>query len=130
MKQNILEFDPVIYPRKVWISINPDIGKLKERFDDIEELDETTCASVFCTYDKIKKLGGVLIVFKNKKDLNADLITHESIHAALRILEYVGYMPDYNNQEPLTYLAGWIASCCEKVKNNKHELSDTIQFKK
>jgi hypothetical protein len=51
--------------------------------------------------------------------MNANTICHESIHAALAILDYCDIQPNINNQEPLTYLAGWIASCCEKVKLNK-----------
>ncbi len=43
------------------------------------------------------------------KDATAGTIAHESIHAAADILQRVGVRFGASNQEPLSYLAGWIA---------------------
>jgi hypothetical protein len=117
MKTVLHEFDPVIYPRLLWVSISK--AKFEDRFEGVSDFAENCHAVVDYTYDKIGKRGGVLIRFANKEVMNANTICHESIHAALAILDYCDIQPNINNQEPLTYLAGWIASCCEKVKLNK-----------
>jgi hypothetical protein len=111
------EFNPVIYPRLLWISVSK--TQFEDRFEDVSEFPRNAYAVVDCAYDKINRQGGVMIRFANRNVMNANNITHESIHAALAILDYCDVQPSINNQEPLTYLAGWIASCCEKVKLNK-----------
>lgn len=115
----IHEFDPIIYPRKLWVVVNPCMKELRDVFEDISELAENTEAQVENVYNKIEKRGGVIIVFGNRKYMTQGTITHEAIHVAFSIMEYIDYKLDYNNQEPLTYLAGWVANCIDKVKKNK-----------
>lgn len=50
-------------------------------------------------------LGGVLIRFQDLKAMTTETISHESTHAALEIFNYCAY------------LVGWIARCCDEVKN-------------
>lgn len=63
--------------------------------------------------------GGVLIRFENKAAMTVRNITHEAVHAALEIFDYVGARTTHDNQEPFAYLVGWIADCCNKVKTDK-----------
>lgn len=44
----------------------------------------------------------MLIWTRNKKDLSS--LVHECVHAANFTLEIKGWKPDFNNDEPLTYL--------------------------
>jgi hypothetical protein len=120
------EFDPKIYPRLVWVSIST--VNFSDRFDNVSEWSKYCNAVVDCVYDKIQKRGGILIRFANKAVMTTSVITHESIHAALNILDYCDIQTTVENQEPLSYLAGWIADCCEKVKLNKvsYETEKTI----
>jgi len=109
------EFNPLIYPRLLWVVVDPDIEELKSIFSEID-LDTTSDAQVHHICNKENK-GGILLIFQSKKSLTTSIITHESIHAAMDILEYIDFKLDYDNQEPLTYLAGWIADCVYRVKN-------------
>lgn len=43
-------------------------------------------------------------------------VTHESVHAAMCILDYCGAKFHADNQEPIAYLADWVADCIDKVK--------------
>jgi hypothetical protein len=121
------EFDPTIYPRLIWITIAT--SKFEDRFDNVSEFGDHCYAVVDCVYDKIQERGGVLIRFANKSVMKASTITHESIHAAMNILGYCDINVAVDNQEPLAYLAGWIASCCEKVKQGKSNETEEKQNK-
>ena len=123
----IYEFDPVIYPRKIWITYDATPDELNKkfpsgdingnRFKDEEGYHGITAR----TADKNNK-GGVLIRFANNKESMASWnITHEAIHAAGYICSYVGIDADFDNDEAFAYLATWIAKCCEKVKSNMEE---------
>lgn len=107
----IHQFDPVIYPRKIWIAIGTEsVPSL-----DVGEFDENSNAMVDSAYDKENNLGGFLIRFADLSQMNFKNITHESIHAAMNIFDYCDIIADTKNQEPLCYLAGWIAQCCGEV---------------
>ena len=116
----IYEFNPQIYPRRVWVTIAPDIKDIKERFgDEVEPLDECADADVQIVQQKDPELGGVLIRFVNRKAMTANVIAHECSHAAIAIFSYCECKISDDNQEPFAYLVGWLAGCCEKVKQGK-----------
>nr|DAY59051.1 MAG TPA: hypothetical protein [Caudoviricetes sp.] len=123
-KNQIYEFDPQIYPRKVWVAVGVPTKVLNDMFEEsIEDMDETYDAIVISTRrinPDIK--GGILIRFINKDALTISNITHESTHAAMDIFDYVGAKVDTNNQEPFSYLCGWIANCCYQVKSGKFDI--------
>lgn len=50
----------------------------------------------------------IIINFNAKTPITHGVLTHETIHAANFILEGRGILSDYNNDEPLCYLAEWI----------------------
>lgn len=51
--------------------------------------------------------------------MTTGIITHESDHVAIEIFDYCNCKIAVDNQEPFTYLAGWVADCCDQVKRNK-----------
>lgn len=110
----------------LWITVGADIKSLRDMFGaDLEEMDEDALADVARVgTDKPKKRGGILIRFRSKKVMNHNTITHESDHAAIEIFDYCGCRISVDNQEPFTYLAGWIADCCEQVKTGKFKDED------
>lgn len=132
MKTKIYEFDPVIYPRKLWITYeatNEELNKMfpygdsdGRRFEDEKQYYGIT----YKTADKENK-GGVLIRFESKDAMTPWNITHEVIHAAGFICKYVGIEPDFENDEAFTYLATWIAKCCCKVKDGDNQEKDTVE---
>lgn len=113
----IHEFDPLIYPRKLWVVVGTDT--FSDRFEGVSEWDDTADAIVDCVYDKQRDLGGVLVRFKSKKSMTISTISHESLHIAMNIFDYIGAKADPMNQEPLAYLVGWIADNINQVKIGK-----------
>lgn len=122
-KTIIHQFDPVIYPVKLWVSITNDNNALNEQFQwaydepkidiDFESFDAITGAA----RQKESKLFGILIVFENKKLCSLKNIAHESSHAVDEIWRRLG--EERAGNEANAYLIGWIAECIEKVKLNK-----------
>lgn len=117
---SIFEFDPQIYPRKLWVSVGASTEELQEKFgkDDIKDFDDSCYADTYSVQQKEPLLGGTLIRFKELAAMTTENIAHEATHAALVIYEYIGGRIDYYNQEPFAYIVGWVAKCCDEVKNN------------
>lgn len=117
-KQKIYEFDPQIYPSKVWVTVGVPFEELKDEFEDLKPMEEGSDAQV----DHLRKLkpevrGGLLVRFENLDTLKKfGNITHESIHVATEIFDYIGAFHDPKNQELFAYLCGWIAKCMDEVK--------------
>jgi hypothetical protein len=118
----IHEFDPVIYPRKLWVTYDATSDELNEYFptgdiNDNKFKDETGYYGItYRTQNKDKK-GGVLIRFAdNKESMQSWNMIHEAMHAAGHICDYVGIQADWDNDEAFVYLTTWIVKCCEKVK--------------
>lgn len=116
-KPTIYTFDPVIYPRRVWIAVTNESNL--EGFSGVPKMDKYADAEVSEVHDDVNNLGGVLIRFENIQAISAGNITHESNHAAIAIFDYVGAKFEYSNQEPFCYLVGWIAKCCAEVKEKE-----------
>lgn len=121
----IHEFDPVIYPRKVWITYDATPDELNVVFPtgDTNGNKFKQEEGYYGITDRVCRgtdnKGGVLIRFENKEAMTAWTIAHEAIHAAGFICHYVGIAADFANDEAFTYLASWIVKCCEEVKNIK-----------
>lgn len=116
------EFDPVIYPFKVWVVITDNEQIVKNRFcePDNKELDielKGYGATTSFLKDKSTNKKGVLIAFNKRRHMDMNTIAHESSHAAKIIFEKIG--AEVAPHEPLEYLLGWIAECCDKVRRNK-----------
>lgn len=124
-KVQIHEFDPVIYPYRVWIIVNKTPEVIAEHFNEYRgeqivfmngDVDRSTAfAMPVCKKDNSSY--GVVIFLRSKKSMTSSLIAHESSHAAKYLFEHIG--ADIRDHEPFEYVIGWIAECCEKVKLNK-----------
>lgn len=115
-KAKVYEFDPLIYPQKVWIVVSS-----KDNIDDfegLEPLEEYDAITQWTTQKSTNKYG-IMIRFSSKRIMSVGTMAHESYHATKDILDHVGEKDDVEHQEPFAYLLGWIANCCDKVKNNK-----------
>ena len=112
----IHEFDPVIYPRKLWVAVST--YTFSDRFEGVSEWDDTADAIVDCVRDKLRNLGGILVRFESKNATIAN-IAHESSHIAMNIFDYIGAKVDLANQETFSYLVGWVADCINQVRTGK-----------
>lgn len=119
----IHQFNPQVYPRLLWIVVGYDNAvkaSLHDYFGDFGDMDKDAEAEVFNVHcKKPKPRGGLLIWFRSKAAMTTGIITHESDHVAIEIFDYCNCKIAVDNQEPFTYLAGWVADCCDQVKRNK-----------
>lgn len=124
-KKIIYEFNPVIYPYKIWIVVDKKPDIISDMFNDyngnpIENINKDTenleGFAMMVSKKDIPYYGDV-IYFRSKKSINFELVAHESSHAAKHLFEHIG--ADVSAHEPFEFLIGWIAHCCEEVKKNK-----------
>ncbi len=121
----IHEFDPVIYPYKLYVAITDNISSLSNKFWHVEPghmLDTVDYGNYGAISIKIVESRtndfGVLVVFKSRKQMTIRTIAHEASHAAKFLFQHIG--ADIEPHEPFEYVVGWVADCIVKVKNNKN----------
>ena len=123
--EGLFEFDLKIYPLTVYISLDVGQERLEEIFEDVPQFDETDAAYVSLLHRRLDNANVVLIRFDDKKP-SVDLIAHESAHATFEILDYIKFNLDYENQEPFTYLLGYIVGTVHETVNNYNK--ETTDF--
>jgi len=122
----IYEFDPVIYPYKLWVIVSKKPVVVADNFLEysgnpilnIEKDTERLGAFTMSVMDKKKTSFGVVIYFRSKNDISYSLTAHESSHAAKFLFKHIEAAVEPH--EPFEYVVGWIAGCIEKVKNNRY----------
>lgn len=127
-KMIVHEFDPGIYPRKLWVCLNADKDELLERFEFFPHPNGLDVAldrhAASCSSVRIKDGDwiGVMLFTTNKKYLDIQTIAHESAHIADYFFEELGmYTQNFTeSNEPYTYFVGWAAKC----------ISESIKYKK
>ena len=113
------EFDPVLYPRKIWVVKGNGIDmpqNIKEAYrtpdDDSLSMDgvDKVKACVWNVMETAERQGyGVLIWLRTM--VNPGVAAHESIHAANCICRDCDIHFDALNDEHYAYLVGFIADC-------------------
>lgn len=127
----IYEFNPTIYPYMLWIIVSemPDIisetfnGYNGEPIENLAASSSNLEAFVMPVVRKENPKFGVTMFFRAKECMSYELVAHESSHAAKYLFEHIG--ADVREHEPFEFLVGWIADCCEKVKENKASEADS-----
>lgn len=116
------EFDPVIYPYRLWVIIDKNPNVMVEHFKeyvgkeivfedgDVDRLEAFTMP----VQSKENPRYGVVIFFRSKRDMTYEIVAHESSHAAKYLFEHIN--ADISEHEPFEYVVGWIAGCIERVK--------------
>ena len=118
-KLKVHEFDPVLYPRKIWVVKGTGMDmqqKIKDAYrtpdDDSLSMDEVNKvkAVVWNVMETAERHEyGVLIWLRTKVD--PGVAAHESIHAANYICRDCDIHFDALNDEHYAYLVGFIADC-------------------
>lgn len=127
MKTKVIfhQFDPVVYPYKIWISITKDYKEISKIFTykNNNEIDILEYKNSYASTDDVRErktgLYGALIIFESKKQMTFEKVSHESCHAAKQLFEHIG--ADITPHEPFEYVVGFIAKCCGQVKINKYD---------
>lgn len=126
IKSKIHEFDPVIYPRKLYVIDGYDEDLLSEFSHGADNGDlkyPDNCHGVTFPYVRHREslLLGVLVCFGPDKKNITGMIAHEAVHAANGILNSLGVTYTTEDDETLAYLVGWAADCIAEVINNKNK---------
>lgn len=119
--KKIFEYDPMIYPRKIWVAVGASTEELSAEFVGIDDMGDADIAVTYYTVRKSDKKYGVLIRFRKRGDITPSVSSHEAVHAALEIFRCIGAEVDVENQEPLAYIVDWITDCIWKSKNYKEK---------
>ena len=119
-KKILDKYDPVIYPRILYVCKNCTLKDLQDRFttrrgteisDKCDPSSETfTCYAI----DKKTKAWVILVCIGYKSDSMADYICdicHEAEHVKQSIFEDIGLPTTVDSQEADAYLVGWAAKC-------------------
>lgn len=124
MKKGYYVFDPVIYPRKLYVMI----GQTQETANKIfrlggsEETIKLDKADVGKAYSEVTTIRGnwvgELLLFGSKTSMSVSVIAHESSHACDFIEDAIG---SEHGDEASAYLIGWIAKCVDEARRGKGE---------
>jgi hypothetical protein len=123
-KMQIHQFDPVIYPVKLYVVKYPDENEINDKFYSIDELpinyklstaaEATTCKNII-RLKETNKYGVLITIYPGP--ISVGVIAHEATHAARVIWSWL--TEDETGAEADAYLVGWISDCINQVKTNK-----------
>ena len=119
IKKKILgyyEYDPVIYPRKLWVHIGDDFKELAPKAFCNIVVDENKDYYGVEYGEVIRKSDdkyGILVSFPKRKDMTMDICVHEASHVCDDLENALNIK---HGDEPSAYLLGWIASCINKAR--------------
>lgn len=123
-KKIIDKYDPIIYPRLLYVCKNCTLKDLRDRFttrNDTEISDKWDPSSdtfTFYAIDKKTKRWVILVCIGYKRNSIADYVSdicHEAEHVKQSIFEDIGLPTTVDSQEADAYLVGWAAKCIYKT---------------
>lgn len=128
------EYDPVVYPRKLWVMIGgapDDINRVFSNMDGTEIEIEGAKDACATTYPELwsKENGkfGELVSFRSKKDMTMGFICHEAWHV---LDAFISCLPlervDGGHNEHLSYLLQWI---CDRINMARLGKGEFVEIK-
>lgn len=108
------EYEPVIYPRKLWVHIGYDLKELAPKAFYNVVIGENKDYSGVEYGEVVRKSDdkyGILVSFPNRKYMTMDVCAHEASHVCDDLENALNIK---HGDEPSAYLLGWIASCINK----------------
>lgn len=136
MKTKIYEFDPVIYPIRLWVSKKPNTedvselfhpfnnnGEMVDSFGNVFEYDSGKYANTVIVGNKKSRMRGCLVSIFLPGECGAGVCSHEALH-------YIAYLSEqfdiplggFDTSEPLAYLEQWVTNCIYSVLKGNPEL--------
>lgn len=128
----IHEFDPLLYPFKLWVAKDPKLDDVKDDFwgmDDKSSMIELTgdnfyqygcIASTFPIRSKETLEKGCLVCLWRPKDVGVGVICHEATHVVDWVCDEWGLSGfSFEGGEARAYLAQWVANCIEEARRSR-----------
>lgn len=121
----IHQFDPVIYPVKLWVVKTRSVEFIRDKFERTSDaaFPELSKNGGACSFNclvvlKETKKYGFMIVVTTEDEMSIGEIAHEATHMARFIWDHLG--ENSTGVEADAYLVGWIAGCIgAALKANK-----------
>jgi hypothetical protein len=118
MVKGYYEYDPVIYPRLLWVAIGVGLKDLKEAFDELPD-DDDGVEYNGVVYERVSRKSdgayGILACFPSRKVMTMSVLCHEASHIVDAIEEQTGIK---HGGEPSAYLIGWVAKSLNEARLN------------
>ena len=123
-KKIIDKYDPIIYPRLLYVCKNYTLKDLRDRFttrngtEISDEWDPSSKTFTLYAIDKKTKNWVILVCIGHKRNSIADYVSdicHEAEHVKQSIFEDIGLPTTVDSQEADAYLVGWAAKCIYKT---------------
>lgn len=121
-KKGYYEYDPEVYPRRLYIMIGATEEDVRKCFDDVGEPDSDGKDDIAATTipEVISKANGKygnLIVFRSKRDMDIGKVSHEAFHVLGSIMDVMPLKREpYGTNEHLSYLLQWIVRCIDNAR--------------
>lgn len=127
-KLKIHQFNPTIYPRKLWVIKGGSVENIQEVFlepngDEIilnfEEYNYPAATTLKVRQKETNLLGVLVWLISDKIDVG--IVAHESVHVASCIFDDMGMTMGFEcgNDEHFAYLVGFAADCINQVRTGK-----------
>ena len=131
-KAQIHEFNPQVYPFRLWIGIKIPFDEATKFYNlvdenEVEEFNEnqyyshsrTRCTCMPVVRKEDNRIG-ILCSIWDVKGMTIGDVTHESLHITDFLCEYLGIKShSFDDGEPRAYFAGWVANCIDQVKRGR-----------
>lgn len=129
--KKVWEFDPVIYPFRLWVMKKPTYKDFSDNFFELDsdynthEVQETvyenlvkkSYAFTYTVARKPNKQIGAFVALLDISKVTAPIIAHEASHVVDFINEHCGLESNtYQTGETRAYLIAWVVDCINKVK--------------
>lgn len=143
MKSVIYEFDPVIYPTRLWVCKKPETkdvedlfypfnndGDMVDSFGDVFDDVSGGYANTLIVGNKKSRMRGCLVAILRPGGCGPGVCSHEAAHFVAYCGDVFGIqLGDFDHSEPLAYLEQWATNCIwsalvndpEKMKGVKVE---------
>lgn len=128
-KTAIYEFDPVIYPTRLWVCKKPNVedisdmfypfnteGEQIDSFGDVFEYDFGRYANTMIVGNKDSRMRGCLVSIFLPNQCGAGVCAHEALHYVAYLREQFGIpLGNFDTSEPMAYLIQWVTNCINMV---------------
>jgi hypothetical protein len=126
-KTTIHQFDPIIYPFKLWVACTDNYEALNSRFCSLDDSDLSKSTildhEAVCFYVRERRAKGnygCLVVFTKREYFTIKNMAHEAAHVSDYLWEHL--KEDKVTSEANAYFMGWIVDSMYKVKTNKFDV--------
>lgn len=128
-KTAIYEFNPVIYPTRLWVYKKPKVedvsalfypfnndGEQVDSFGDVFDYCFGKYANTLIVGNKESRMRGCLVSIFLPSECGAGVCSHEALHYVAYLSEQFDIpLGDFNTSEPLAYLEQWATNCINMV---------------